>query len=196
MLEEDLLADPVQQFERWFEEARSSGVAQPEAMALATSSAAGSSVRFVLLKGVDQRGFVFFTNYESRKGRDLTGDGAAGLAFHWQLLGRQVRVTGRVERTSREESLAYFQSRPRGSQIAAAVSAQSRPVGSRAELESAYARLQAEVGEGPVPLPAHWGGYRLRPETVEFWEHRDDRLHDRLLYTRTPAGWRRERLQP
>ena len=196
MLEEDLLADPVEQFKLWFEGARGAGLPQPEAMALATCSAAGPAVRFVLLKAVDERGFTFFTNYESGKGRDLEETGRAALAFHWQPLGRQVRVTGPVERTGREESAAYFQSRPRGSQLAAAASAQSRPVASRAELEAAFARLESELGGGPVPAPEHWGGYRLRPEGIEFWEHRDNRLHDRLLYTRTPAGWGRQRLQP
>lgn len=196
MLEEDLLADPVAQFEQWFDAARRAGLPQPEAMALATCSVRGPAVRFVLLKGVDERGFTFFTNYESDKGRDLEETGRAGLAFHWQSLGRQVRVAGRVERTSRQESAGYFQSRPRGSQLAAAASAQSRPVTSRAELEATYARLESELRGGPVPLPEHWGGYRVRPQRVEFWEHRENRLHDRLLYTRTAEGWRRERLQP
>ena len=189
--------DPVVQFERWFAEAQARGVPQAEAMVLATATADGRpAARMVLLKAWGAEGFAFYTGYESRKGGELAANPRAALLFFWQPLGRQVRVEGTVEKSDRADSERYFQTRPVGSQVAAAVSRQSRPVTSRGELESAYARLAAGAGEGPLPLPAHWGGYRLRPEAFEFWEHRDNRLHDRLRYERAGSGWSRVRLQP
>jgi pyridoxamine 5'-phosphate oxidase len=195
--EADLDPDPFVQFERWFADAQARGLPQAEAMVLATASAGGQpSARMVLLKGWGREGFVFYTGYESRKGDELADNPQAALLFFWQPLGRQVRVEGRVAKVAREESERYFQTRPLGSQLAAAVSRQSRPVDSRAELERAYAELAGAAGAGPLGLPAHWGGYRLRPDSFEFWEHRDNRLHDRLRYERSGAAWSRVRLQP
>ena len=194
---QDLDPDPVIQFGRWFAEAQAQGVPQSEAMSLATAGPDGRpSVRMVLLKGWGPDGFVWFTGYESRKGEELDLNPRAALLFFWQPMGRQVRIEGSVEKTTRQESQVYFQTRPVGSQVAAAISRQSRPIGSRAELEAAYAALAAEAGEGPLPLPEAWGGYRLRPDAFEFWEHRENRLHDRLRYQRSGAGWSRTRLQP
>jgi pyridoxamine 5'-phosphate oxidase len=196
--EDDADADPIRQFHDWFEQARAAGEAAPEAVALATASADGApSVRMVLLKGADERGFVFFTNYESRKGRELTENPRAALAFYWSIPGRQVRVTGPVQRTSADESTAYIRTRGRGSQLSALASPQSRPIASRAVLEESVAALRDRYGDGELPLPPAWGGFRLTPETIEFWQNRSDRLHDRLLYTRRSDGdWRRERLAP
>jgi pyridoxamine 5'-phosphate oxidase len=195
--EADLDPDPMVQFSRWFAEAQSQGVPQSEAMVLATATSdGGPSARMVLLKGWGPDGFVWFTGYESRKGEELGANPRAALLFFWQPIGRQVRVEGAVEKTTRHESEVYFQTRHPGSQVAAAISRQSRPIASRDELEAAYAALAAEAGEGPLPLPEHWGGYRLRPEALEFWEHRENRLHDRLRYEREGAGWSRIRLQP
>lgn len=198
MREEDLLPDPIEQFSRWFAQAREAGVAQPEAMALATAAPDGTpSLRFVLLKSWDQRGFVFFTNHDSQKGAELKANPQAALALHWQPLGRQFRAQGEVIRTSDEESDAYFDSRPRASQISAAISPQSRPVPSREWLEAATAGFEARNPGGKVARPANWGGYRMIPRVIEFWEHQDSRLHDRLSYRRDSAGgWRRERLAP
>jgi pyridoxamine 5'-phosphate oxidase len=166
-------------------------------MAVATATAAGApSARMVLLKEWGADGFVFYTGYESRKARDLAANPRAALLFFWQPLGRQVRIEGSVERVDRERSRRYFQSRPLRSQVAAAVSRQSAPVASRAELERAFERALAEAGEGPVELPEEWGGYRVRPDGFEFWEHRDDRLHDRIRYEPAAGGWRMVRLQP
>jgi len=166
----------------------------PEAMALATAAPDGRpSVRMVLLKGFDERGFVFFTGYRSRKGRELAENPFAALLFHWQPLGRQVRVEGLVSRVPTEESDAYFRSRPLGSRHSAIASSQSDPVSSRAELEARVAALEGN----PDPLrPAEWGGYVLAPDAYEFWQHRDDRLHDRFRYAREAGGWRIERLAP
>ncbi len=195
--EEQLDPDPVIQFGNWFAEAQREGLPQAEAMTLATATADGRpSARMVLLKGWGPEGFVWFTGYQSRKGDELAANPRAALLLFWQPQGRQVRIEGTVEKTSEEASRRYFQTRPLGSQVAAAVSLQSRPIGSRAELEAAYAELAAEAGEGPLPLPAHWGGYVLRPDAFEFWEHRDNRLHDRLRYEREGAAWKRIRLQP
>jgi pyridoxamine 5'-phosphate oxidase len=180
--------DPLGQFREWREEA------DTEAVALATATSEGApSVRMVLLKGADERGFTFFTNYESRKGRELAENPRAALLFHWS--GRQVRVEGSVERISAAESDAYWATRPRAAQVAATVSRQSEPVVSRTALEAAFADLDAGL-TGDVPRPPHWGGYRLVPETYEFWEHRDDRMHDRHRYRRSGDGWVIDRLSP
>jgi pyridoxamine 5'-phosphate oxidase len=190
--EADLASDPLEQFRAWFAEAKGV-VGTPEAMALAT---AGPSVRMVLLKGADERGFTFYTGYVSRKAAELEQDPRAALLFYWGPLGRQVRIEGPVEHVPPEESDAYFATRPRGAQLAAAASQQSAVLGSRAELEARVAKLAAEHEDGDVPRPSHWGGYRLEPETYEFWQHRDDRMHDRLRYRRDADGWIVERLSP
>jgi pyridoxamine 5'-phosphate oxidase len=196
--EEDVDADPMRQFATWFADAGRAGAPAPEAAALATAASdASPSVRMVLVKRADDRGFVFYTNYESRKGRELADNPRAALMFYWSVLGRQVRVTGAVARTPAEESAAYIRTRARASQLSALASPQSRPVDSRAALEQRVADLQGRYGEGELPLPDAWGGFRLTPDTIEFWQNRDNRLHDRLLYTRRPdGGWRQERLAP
>jgi pyridoxamine 5'-phosphate oxidase len=192
----ELDPDPLAQFRAWLAEAEDADLPLPEAMTLATASADGSpSARIVLLKRLDT-GFVFHTNYRSRKGRELEGGARAALVFYWQPFGRQVRIEGTVERVTSEESAEYFASRPRGAQLGAWASPQSEPIGSRTELEE---RLETETAryEGrEVPLPPFWGGYRLVPERIEFWQHGDDRLHDRLLYERDGDGWRLTRLAP
>jgi len=191
----DLLDDPLAQFRRWFEEAQAV-VEVPEAMAIATAAPDGApSVRMVLLKSADARGFAFHTGYGSRKGRELDANPRAALLFHWRELGRQVRVEGRVERVPRDESEAYFRTRAPGAQLSALASRQSEEIGSRAELDARVAALRAEHGDEP-PLPEHWGGYRVVPEAWEFWQHRDDRLHDRFAYRREGDAWRIARLQP
>lgn len=194
----DLNPDPVIQFQRWLEQALASGMLEPSAMNLATADARGRpSARTVLLKGVGTDGFVFYSNYESRKGRELAVNPYAALTFYWDALERQVRVEGRVSRLSREASERYFHSRPRGSQLAAAASAQSAPLESRQALEARLRELAQRYPEGaPVPLPEHWGGYRLAPEALEFWQGRPDRLHDRFRYTLAGEAWRLERLAP
>jgi pyridoxamine 5'-phosphate oxidase len=191
------MTDPIARFRDWFDVARDAGVPLPETMTLATASAAGApSARMVLLKGVDDDGFVFFTGYESRKGDELAENPRAALVFYWQPLGRQVRVEGTVERVSEAESAAYFATRPRASRLAAWTSRQSRPLESREELERRYAELEREHEGRDVPLPPHWGGFRVRPDAIEFWEHRDSRLHDRVRYTRARDGWAAQRLWP
>jgi pyridoxamine 5'-phosphate oxidase len=195
--QEDADPDPLRQFAVWFEDAGSSGERAPEAMAVATATPAGRpSVRMVLMKQFDERGFVFYTNYESRKGEELLANPHAALLFHWDRLGRQVRIEGPAERLGAEESAAYIRSRPRGSQVSALASPQSRPVESRAELERLVAELVALSEDGELPLPEHWGGILVRPELYEFWQHREDRLHDRLVYTREGTGWTIARLAP
>jgi pyridoxamine 5'-phosphate oxidase len=189
--------DPLGQFEIWFREAGESAVRAPEAMALATATSHGApSVRMVLMKQFDEFGFVFYSNYESRKALELLDNPRAALLFHWDALGRQVRIEGPVERMGVEESAKYIRSRPRGSQLSALASPQSRPVESRKVLERLVAELAVMNEQGELPLPEQWGGFRLRPESYEFWQHREDRLHDRLLYTRQRGGWAIQRLAP
>lgn len=188
--------DPMRQFARWFDDALRAGVPLPNAMTLATVSASGApAARVVLLKGVERGGFDFYTNYESRKGRELAGRPEACLVFLWSDLERQVRIDGRVARLGAGESDAYFAARPLGARLSAWASAQSAAVASREALERALEAARARFGEQP-PRPPHWGGYRLIPAAIEFWQGRGDRLHDRLLYTRAAAGWTIERLAP
>ena len=189
--------DPVAEFDRWFTQAQEAKVLEPNAMALATATRDGTpSVRLVLLKGFDERGFVFFTDYRSRKGAELEGNPRAALAFYWGELERQVRITGTVELTSAQESEEYFRTRPRGSRLGAWVSHQSRVIPSRDLLESRLREVEERFPTDDVPLPPHWGGYRLRPEEMEFWQGREDRLHDRIRYLRDGGGWKVERLSP
>ena len=196
MDERELDENPIPQLRAWLDEARSA-IPLPEAMALATADAEGRpSVRMVLLRGVDERGLTFFTNRESRKGNELRANPRAALALHWWELGRQVRVAGPVEEVSQEESLAYWETRPRPSRLAAWASPQSLPLANRSALEELVVKASERFGEGDVPLPEFWGGYRVIPEEVELWTHRDDRLHDRFRYVRVGDGWRRERLAP
>jgi pyridoxamine 5'-phosphate oxidase len=188
--------DPVEQFARWFADAIGAGLPEPNAMVLATSSAGGRpSARTVLLKGFDEHGFVFFTNYESRKGRDLSENGRACLLFPWHPIRRQVRVEGHAVRLAREESAAYFHARPYGSRIGAWASRQSAVVRSREELDARFAELAARWPEDP-PVPDFWGGYRVVPSEVEFWQGQSDRMHDRLRYRRAGQAWILERLAP
>jgi pyridoxamine 5'-phosphate oxidase len=194
---EDLDPDPVQQFTRWFEDVRAAGHPEPNAMGLATAGADGQpTARTVLLKYFDADGFVFFTNKESAKARQLAENPRAGLLFYWQMLERQVIVRGTAEPVSARESLAYFVKRPRGSQLGAWVSDQSRVITSRKILEMKLEEMKRRFGDGEVPLPSFWGGYRVRPEAFEFWQGRPSRLHDRFLYERADGGWAVSRLAP
>ncbi|MEP6708446.1 MAG: pyridoxamine 5'-phosphate oxidase [Pyrinomonadaceae bacterium] len=198
-LDEKIVArSPITQFQLWFDDAVKAGIAMPEAMTLATCTREGKpSARLVLLKKVDERGFVFFTNYKSLKARDLDGNHFAALVFYWPLLERQVRVEGRVERTSVAESNEYFQTRPRESQIGALASPQSQPIESREVLEQRFRELDELYRERSVKRPDHWGGYRVGPERIEFWKGRPGRLHDRILYERQAGGsWSIARLAP
>ena len=195
--EQDAAPDPISQFALWFEQARQAGIPEPNAMSVATVAADGRpSSRIVLIKQFDADGFVWFTNYASRKGHELEHNPYAALLFHWIELERQVRIEGRVEKIAAAESDAYFESRPLPSRLGAIASQQSAPVASRELLEQRFEQVQQQYGEQPS-RPAHWGGYRLRPERVEFWQGRQSRLHDRILYTQaTQGGWQRTRLQP
>jgi pyridoxamine 5'-phosphate oxidase len=197
LLEQDLDQDPLRQFAVWFAQAEAEGIRMPEAAALATATPeAAPSLRMVLVKGFDERGFVFFSNYASRKGRELAANPHAALMFHWDALGRQVRIEGPVTRTSEAETAAYVRGRPRGSQLSALASPQSEVVADRAELERRVAELRQRHGEGELPLPSSWGGFRVAAEAIEFWQQRHDRLHDRLRYRRGADGWLVERLAP
>jgi pyridoxamine 5'-phosphate oxidase len=189
--------DPLEQFRRWYAEAETAEIKAPHAMALATATDDGApSVRMVLLKGADERGFAFFTGYVSRKAGELDANPRAALLFYWDPLGRQVRVEGPVERVAEQESDAYFSTRPRGAQLAAAASRQSSVLRDRAEIDMRVSELAREHEGSEVRRPDHWGGYRLIPETYEFWQHRDDRMHDRLRYRRANGDWVVERLSP
>lgn len=190
-------SDPISQFARWYKRALDKVRPIPEAVALATASRTGHpSLRMVLLKGFDAHGFVFYTNYRSRKGRELARNANACLAFHWAILQQQVRVDGQVTKVTARESDEYFATRPRGSQLSAWASAQSTKIASRSALERRFASLERRFPDA-VPRPPHWGGYRLVPDQVEFWQGREDRLHDRILYRRGPGGrWTVERLAP
>jgi pyridoxamine-phosphate oxidase len=197
LLESEVAPDPLEQFRRWYEEAGSAGIRAPHAMALATASAEGApSVRMVLLKSFGTDGFVFFTGYASRKAGELEENPQAALLFHWDPLGRQVRIEGNVERVSAEESDDYFATRPRGAQLAASASMQSSVLASREQLDDRIEEIRATHEGHHVPRPDHWGGYRLAPESYEFWQHRDDRAHDRLRYRKDGGGWLVERLAP
>jgi pyridoxamine 5'-phosphate oxidase len=196
LLEDTVDPDPVHQFDHWYRDAAEVTEA-PEAMALATADADGRpSSRMVLLKAWGQNGFVFFTNYDSRKGRDLAVNPHASLLFYWEASARQVRIEGAVERTSAEESDEYFATRPHASQIGALASHQSRVVAGRDELDRRVEQLSQEYRSREVPRPSWWGGIRLMPRSYEFWQHRDNRLHDRICYSPADFGWRIERLQP
>lgn len=198
LLEKDLAKDPFRQFEKWFQEAEAAKIPEPNAMMLATATREGRpSLRTVLLKGLDGRGFVFYSNYESRKGRELEGNPRASLLFPWYALERQVIVEGSVTKVAREESEAYFHSRPRLSQLAAWVSQQSSVISGRSVLEESMRTLEKKYAGQEVPLPPHWGGWRLGPETVEFWQGRRSRLHDRLRFRRDKENaWVVERIAP
>lgn len=196
--EADVSHDPLVEFARWFAEAQEAELRDPTAMTLATATTDGApSARIVLLKAFDERGFVFFTDYRSRKGAELEANPRAALVFYWGDLDRQVRITGSVSPTSHEESDRYFRSRPLGSRLGAWASHQSRVIPGRAALEADLRAVEARFGDGDVPLPEHWGGYRVEPETIEFWQGRESRLHDRIRYVREGGeSWKVERLSP
>lgn len=191
-----VVEDPIAVAQAWLDEARNV-VGEPQTMTLATATPDGKpSARVVLLRGLDDRGLVFFTNRESRKGQELRRNPQAAVVLHWWELGRQLRVEGVVEEVSEEESAAYWKTRPRGSQVAAWASRQSLELADRSELDARVAEARERFADGDVPLPPFWGGYRVVPETIELWTHRDDRLHERVRYERDGAGWRRALLAP
>lgn len=195
--ESEVDPDPIRQFARWFEDAHRAELLEPNAMTLATAGADGApSARIVLLKAADERGFAFFTDYRSRKGQELEANPRAALVFYWGELERQVRITGTVSRMSREENETYFLSRPRGSRLGAWTSHQSTVIGTRADLEERLEAMTARFDGGDVPLPPYWGGFRVRPDAIEFWQGRENRLHDRIRYRREGGAWRVERLSP
>jgi pyridoxamine 5'-phosphate oxidase len=195
--ESDLDPDPIVQFGEWFEKVIGADLHEPNAMILATATREGRpSARTILLKGYDERGFVFYTNYEGRKARELQENPLCALLFYWGELERQVRIEGRARRISDEESDTYFLSRPRGSRLGAWASEQSRPVEGRSVLEERVRELESEYEGREIPRPPFWGGYRVEPEVIEFWQGRENRLHDRLVYRRDGGGWKIERLQP
>jgi pyridoxamine 5'-phosphate oxidase len=197
LLEEHVAADPLHQFRVWFDAAVAAEREEPNACALATVGVdLQPSVRMVLLKSFDDRGFIVYTNYHSAKGRQIEQNPRVSLLFYWPSLERQVRIEGRCERVSSGEADAYFAARPRGSQLGSAVSRQSEVAPSRQTIDDAYVALEREVGEGPVPRPAHWGGYLIVPTSIEFWQGRESRLHDRLRYTRHDGAWEMDRLWP
>lgn len=192
----ELDADPLAQFRKWFGEAVAAGLVEPNAMVLGTTDGKRPSSRSVLLKAYDERGFVFFTNYESRKARDIAADANVSLLFPWYALERQVGVIGRAERISAADSLAYFVSRPHGSRLGAWVSQQSEVITSRKFLEMKWDEMKRKFADGEIPLPSFWGGFRVVPSEVEFWQGRENRLHDRFRYTRSGGAWMIERLAP
>ena len=196
--EQDLDANPFKQFEKWFQEAIEAKIDLPDAMTLATATKDGiPAARIVLLRGHDERGFVFYTDYESQKGEELAENPNAALVFYWRELDRQVRITGQVSKVSRENSQNYFQSRPVDSRLAALASRQSEIIPDRKILEERFKQLAAQYQDKEIPLPSEWGGYRLSPNMIEFWSGRPSRLHDRLRYTRQPDNdWRIERISP
>jgi len=197
LLEDDVDADPIAQFQRWFDEAMAAGVAEPNAMTLATASPSGEpSARIVLLKGLGPDGFVFFTSYDSAKGREMAANPRAALVFFWKELERQVRIEGDVSQVSAEESDTYFHSRPRGSQLGAIASRQSASIPSRATLDQRLAEAEGRYADREIPRPDTWGGYRVAPRRIEFWQGRPNRLHDRILFRREGGAWVRERLSP
>ena len=197
LLEDSVHPDPVRQFGIWLAQAIAADLPEPNAMTLATVSADGQpSARMLLLKGFDKRGFVFYTNYNSAKGRHLEANGGAALVFHWSQLERQVRIEGTARRVSIKESASYFTTRPRGSQIAAHASSQSEVIPDRLAIEGRWLEMKTRFKGREVPLPPDWGGYRVKPNSIEFWQGRTDRLHDRLRYLRGAKGWKMERLSP
>jgi pyridoxamine 5'-phosphate oxidase len=198
LVRDDLYSDPIKQFEQWYAQTVETDLAEPSAMSLATVDAQGQPwQRIVLLKLFDEKGFVFFTNYSSRKAEQIAANGKVSLLFPWQALGRQVKVTGEAEKISTAESVKYFATRPRGSQIGAWASHQSQAIKSRSILDAMFEEMKHKFHDGDVPLPSFWGGYRVIPETIEFWQARDSRLHDRFMYRRDEkVRWLIERLSP